>query len=210
MAINKRIIHPLLYMYVTSQLVFKLPCKGYLYLLGISGINSAHVYLVHVLVVFYRKWYLNSIAQVWAPWSVFQHACYGRVFHHYNVVTLALLRRLKSPTAWLFFFFNSLFDRAENVEASCYCNFVWGIYMCSGSTGHIRIPLTTNVFPCRDVIIHDDVINWKHFPRYWPFVRGIHRSPVNSPHKGQWREALMCSLICTWINAWVSNHEAGD
>ena len=32
---------------------------------------------------------------------------------------------------------------------------------------------------------HDDVIKGKHFPRYWPFVRGIHRSPVNSPHKGQ-------------------------
>ena len=32
---------------------------------------------------------------------------------------------------------------------------------------------------------HDDVIEWKHFPRYWPFVRGIHQSPVNSPHKGQ-------------------------
>ena len=31
---------------------------------------------------------------------------------------------------------------------------------------------------------HDDVIKWKHFPRYWPFVRGIHRSPVNFPHKG--------------------------
>ena len=29
---------------------------------------------------------------------------------------------------------------------------------------------------------HDDVIKWKHFPRYWPFVRGIPRSPVNSPH----------------------------
>ena len=39
--------------------------------------------------------------------------------------------------------------------------------------------------------LHDDVIKWKHFPRYWPFVRGIHRSPVNSPHKGQWRGALM-------------------
>ena len=36
---------------------------------------------------------------------------------------------------------------------------------------------------------HDDVIKWKHFPRYWPFVRGIHRSPVDSPHKGQWRGA---------------------
>ena len=23
---------------------------------------------------------------------------------------------------------------------------------------------------------HDDVINWKHFPRYWSFVRGILRS----------------------------------
>ena len=45
-------------------------------------------------------------------------------------------------------------------------------------------------------IVHDDVIKWKHFPRYWPFVRGIHRSPVNSPHKGQWRGALMFTLIC--------------
>ena len=44
---------------------------------------------------------------------------------------------------------------------------------------------------------HDDVIKWKHFPRYWPFVRGIQRSLVNSPQKGQWRGALMLSLICT-------------
>ena len=48
------------------------------------------------------------------------------------------------------------------------------------------------------------------FPRYWPFVRGIHRWPVNSPHKGQWRGALMFSLICARINAWVNNGEAGD
>ena len=51
---------------------------------------------------------------------------------------------------------------------------------------------------------------WKPFPHYWPFVRGIHRSPVNSPHKGQWRGALMFSLICVWINGWVNNREAGD
>ena len=57
---------------------------------------------------------------------------------------------------------------------------------------------------------HDDVIKWKHFPRYWPFVRGIHRSPVNSPHKGQWRGALMFTLICARINGWVNNREAGD
>ena len=57
---------------------------------------------------------------------------------------------------------------------------------------------------------HDDVIKWKHFPRYWPFVRGIHRSPVNSLHIGQWRGALMFSLICAPIKGWVNNGEAGD
>ena len=53
---------------------------------------------------------------------------------------------------------------------------------------------------------HDDVIKWEHFPRNWPFVRGIHWSP----HKGQWRGALMFSFICVWINDWVNNREAGD
>ena len=59
---------------------------------------------------------------------------------------------------------------------------------------------------------HDDVIKWKHFLCYWPFVPGIHRSLVNSPHKGQWRGALMFSLICTelWCFRWVNNREAGD
>ena len=58
--------------------------------------------------------------------------------------------------------------------------------------------------------MHDDVIKWKHFPRNWPFVREIHRSPVNFPHKGQWRGALMFSLIYARINDWVNNREAGD
>ena len=57
---------------------------------------------------------------------------------------------------------------------------------------------------------HDDVVNWKLFPRCWPFVREIHWSPVNSPYKGQWHGALMISSICTWINDWVNNGEAGD
>ena len=55
---------------------------------------------------------------------------------------------------------------------------------------------------------------WRHqmktFSRYWPLVRGIHRSPVNSPHKGEWPGALMFSLICTRINSWVNNGEASD
>ena len=46
----------------------------------------------------------------------------------------------------------------------------------------------------RPQTVHGDVIKWKHFPRYWPFVWGIYRSQVNSPHKGQWRWALMFFL----------------
>ena len=57
---------------------------------------------------------------------------------------------------------------------------------------------------------HDDVIKWKHFLRYWPFVRGIHRPPVNSPHKCQWRGALVFSFIYTRINGWENNRKAGD
>ena len=44
-------------------------------------------------------------------------------------------------------------------------------------------------WPCGN--FHDDVIKWKHFPRYWSFVRGIHRWLVNSPLKGQSSGALM-------------------
>ena len=51
---------------------------------------------------------------------------------------------------------------------------------------------------------------WKYFPCYWPFGRGIHQSPVNSPHKGQWYGALMFSLICAWTNSWANNGDTGD
>ena len=39
---------------------------------------------------------------------------------------------------------------------------------------------------------------------------GIHRSPVNSPHKDQWRGALMFSLICAWTNGCVHKGEPGN
>ena len=74
---------------------------------------------------------------------------------------------------------------------------------------HIICMLAFNVsivISRENLVTHDDVVKWKHFPRYWPFVRGIHRSTVNSLHKGQWRGALMFSLICAWINGRVNNY----
>ena len=55
---------------------------------------------------------------------------------------------------------------------------------------------------------------WRHqmetFSALLAFCAGNSPVPVNSPHKGQWRGALMFSLIYVWINAWVNNREAGD
>ena len=63
------------------------------------------------------------------------------------------------------------------------------------------------------VILHMTMMmssNGNIFPRYWPFVREIHRPPVNSPPRGQWRGAFMFPLIFAWINGWENNREADD
>ena len=59
-------------------------------------------------------------------------------------------------------------------------------------------------------LVHGDVIKWKHFLCYWPFVRGIHQSPVVCPHKGQWCGALNFCLICTWTSSWANTRNASD
>ena len=69
-------------------------------------------------------------------------------------------------------------------------------------------PMLMNCQQVSFEIIHDEVIKWKHFPRYWPFLRWIHRSPGNSLHKGQWRGALMFSLICA-LNKRLSKQSSG-
>ena len=55
---------------------------------------------------------------------------------------------------------------------------------------------------------------WRHqmesFSALLGLCAGNSPVPVNSPHKGHWRGALMFSLICARINDWVNNREAGD
>ena len=87
---------------------------------------------------------------------------------------------------------------AEHVTSHQYLNQWW------------PISLTYTCITRPEFVTHDDLIKWKHFLRYWRIVLGIHRSPVNFPHKGQWRAALMFSLICIWIDVWVNNWDTGD
>ena len=78
-------------------------------------------------------------------------------------------------------------------QSSHHDNFQWPVCMAE----QVRSQWERTLYSLRHKVCHhNDVIKWKHFPRYWPFVRGINRSPVNSPHKGQRRGALMFSLIC--------------
>ena len=78
----------------------------------------------------------------------------------------------------------------------------WSIYLLLSDTISSFIDLSVNwirnvvdteiirhcnvILKTKALYAQNDVIKWKHFPRYWPFVRGIHRSPVNSPHRGLW------------------------
>ena len=77
------------------------------------------------------------------------------------------------------------------------------VIICVGSIHHSLYRITSINIVVRYQPLHDDVIKWKNFP-------GIHPSPVNSPHKGQWRGGMMFSLICAWINGWVNTRDAGD
>ena len=108
------------------------------------------------------------------------------------LIDLHLNKRLskQSRRRWFETSSRSLWRHCNDYDGAC---LVWQLQM---SACQIRArPRATDWHR-----YHDDVIKWKHFPRYWPFVRGIHRSQVNFPHKGQWCGALMFSLICAWIN----------
>ena len=127
----------------------------------------------------------------------------GLDWEEISMLKSMLLKKIK-PCFWLAA--NTAVNQLEAMlELPCEITSVltWILLVCVNL--HTKLS-TGNIF----IIHHDDVIKWKHFPRNWPFVRGIHRFPVNSPHKGQWRGALMFSLICPRINSWVNNGEAGD
>ena len=76
--------------------------------------------------------------------------------------------------------------------------------------GSCHTELTNEVTVC--YVNHwdtSDMSRWRHqmetFSALLAICAEIHRSPVNSPHKGQWRGALMFSLISVWINVMLTH-----
>ena len=89
------------------------------------------------------------------------------------------------------------------VDTERFSGFVSHIYpyssgLLTGNCGNFMIAPV----PLKESWSHDDVIKWKHFSRYWLFVRGIHWSLVDSKHKGQWRGALIFFFDLR-LNKWL-------
>ena len=50
-----------------------------------------------------------------------------------------------------------------------------------------------------------NILPWHWSPLcYWPFVRGIHWSSMDSPHKRLAAQALIFSLMLAWTNCWTN------
>ena len=89
-------------------------------------------------------------------------------------------------------------QRWNHVNVLCNMTFAYGLFSGDPVNMYRREPILVKYI-------------WgRHFPCYWPFVWGIHRSLVDSPHKDQWRRISMFSLICAWTNGWANNRHTGD
>ena len=55
-----------------------------------------------------------------------------------------------------------------------------------------------------------DVIKWKRFPRYCPFLWGINWSPVVSPDKRTVTQTFDVSLLLVWTNCWTNTRLNGN
>ena len=73
---------------------------------------------------------------------------------------------------------------------------------------------TAYLWTCSSVSPYQSCAWWRHqmetFSALLAICAGNSPFPVNSPQKGQWRGALMFSLICARINGWVNTGDAGD
>ena len=107
---------------------------------------------------------------------------------HYDDVTMGTIAPQITSLTIVYPTVYSGADQSKH-QSSASLAFVWGIHRGPLNSPR-KWPVTRKMFPFDDVIM----VN--------------HRSPVNSPNKGQWRGALIFSLI--WLNGSVNDFECGD
>ena len=95
--------------------------------------------------------------------------------------------------------FKTMLNLALTYDSARMCS------ICTGFCASLRYWTGTKPIICGTCInqcgdksgdLHEDVMTWKHFPYYWPFVKGIHRSPID---KGPWCGALFFPFFVSLI-----------
>ena len=105
-----------------------------------------------------------------------------------------------------------------SIHATCVVNASWAScqrhkfgYINESYQGNLSLSWE-DAGACNSLLLsipHDVVMKWKIFPRYWPFVQGIHQSPVNSPQKGTVTRGLMFFMLVR-ANSEINRRVAGD
>ena len=159
---------------------------------------------------------VSESGQHWFRWWL---VAYSAPSHYLNQCWVVVNGDLRNKLQWIFIQNTKLFIH-ENSSENVVCGNATILSRGWINTSNWRLMNGSWLSHCKQQLLLFSTASsfseswWhhhmKHFPHYWPFVRGIHRSPVNSPQKGQWRGPLMFTLICVWINDWVNNREAGD
>ena len=77
-------------------------------------------------------------------------------------------------------------------------------HCCNSSIGIVAVFIISCLYDDLLYLQHVDVIKWKHFPRYWPCVRGIYRSLVNNGRLFRRSSKKTPKLRVTglWIHRW--------
>ena len=151
----------------------------------------------------YRRIYKSHLMVIMEMRVVLSDAYWNMIFllmkWNFELLTLSVLLEFQYCNINVFIWILTVFS----LQFSPCCYHICGIY-CFVISARVRVLHVLIPY------VRDDVIKWKHVPRYWPFVQGIHRWPVNSPHQVQWRGALMFPLIFAWTNSWVNTRDASD
>ena len=132
---------------------------------------------------------------------------------HYDNVTMSLMASQITSLTIVYSTVYSGEDQRKH-QSSASLAFVGGIHRGPLNSPH-KWPVTRKMFPFDDVIM-SRVLSPSSITK--TVCRSVKLvvidiwllSPVNSPHKGQWRGTLMFSLIYAWISDWVNNHVSGD
>ena len=155
-------------------------------LIGPLGTNFNEI-LIEIHTFWFRKMYLKMSSAKWRPFRLGPNVLITTwkylmaVKHHRYHLKDTFVRSIWWP---------QIFASPQGVHYRRYDK----SFDDNAIQTYYSVMCTTIFFLKRVLYTHDDVIKWNHFPRYWCFVRGIHRS--------RWITRTKASYAEPWCFLW--------